>query len=130
MLNVGLIGLGKMGKYHLNLYSDISDVKLMGICDANPDLVNELSEKTGVQGYTNYKEMFPYVDAVTIAAPTRFHYEIAKDCLLAGKHLLVEKPITTNYDHARELFDSAISKNLVLHIGHKPFFYLAHTAHI
>ena len=118
MLNVGLIGLGKMGKYHLNLYSDISDVKLMGICDANPDLVNELSEKTGVQGYTNYKEMFPYVDAVTIAAPTRFHYEIAKDCLLAGKHLLVEKPITTNYDHARELFDIAISKNLVLHIGH------------
>ena len=90
----------------------------MGICDANPDLVNELSEKTGVQGYTNYKEMFPYVDAVTIAAPTRFHYEIAKDCLLAGKHLLVEKPITTNYDHARELFDIAISKNLVLHIGH------------
>ena len=118
MLNVGLIGLGKMGKYHLNLYSDISDVKLMGICDANPDLVNELSEKTGVQGYTNYKEMFPYVDAVIIAAPTRFHYEIAKDCLLAGKHLLVEKPITTNYDHARELFDIAISKNLVLHIGH------------
>lgn len=43
MLNVGLIGLGKMGRYHLNLYSDIRDVKLMGICDANPEVVNELS---------------------------------------------------------------------------------------
>ena len=55
--------------------------------------------------------MFPFVDAVTIAAPTRFHYEIARDCLLAGKHLLVEKPITTDYDQARELFDIAISRN-------------------
>ena len=118
MLNVGLIGLGKMGKYHLNLYGDIKDVKLVGICDANAEVVNELAEKTGVKGYTDYKEMFPYVDAITIAAPTRFHYEIAKECLLAGKHLLVEKPITTNYDQAKELFDIAISKNLVLHIGH------------
>ena len=118
MLNAGLIGLGKMGKYHLNLYGDIKDVKLVGICDANAEVVNELAEKTGVKGYTDYKEMFPYVDAITIAAPTRFHYEIAKECLLAGKHLLVEKPITTNYDQAKELFDIAISKNLVLHIGH------------
>ncbi len=118
MLNVGLIGLGKMGKYHLNLYGDIKDVKLLGICDTNSNIVNELSEKFNVEGYTDYKKMFPFVDAITIAAPTRFHYEIAKECLLAGKHLLVEKPITTDYDQAKELFDIAISKNLVLHIGH------------
>lgn len=118
MLKVGLIGLGKMGKYHLNLYSDIHDVKLEAICDADADTVNKLSEQTGVKGYTDYKEMFPYVDAVTIAAPTRFHYEIAKDCLMAGKHILVEKPITTDFSQARELFDIALSKHLVLHIGH------------
>lgn len=118
MLKVGLIGLGKMGKYHLNLYSDIHDVKLEAICDADADTVNKLSEQTGVKGYTDYREMFPYVDAVTIAAPTRFHYEIAKDCLMAGKHILVEKPITTDFSQARELFDIALSKHLVLHIGH------------
>lgn len=118
MLNVGLIGLGKMGKYHLNLYSDIHEVNLVGICDANKEVVDELSERAGIKGYTDYREMFPYVDAVTIAAPTRFHYEIAKECLLAGKHILVEKPITTDFSQARELFDIAISKHLVLHIGH------------
>lgn len=118
MLKVGLIGLGKMGKYHLNLYSDIHDVKLEAICDADAETVSKLSEQTGVKGYTDYKEMFPYVDAITIAAPTRFHYEIAKDCLLAGKHILVEKPITTDFSQARELFDIALSKHLVLHIGH------------
>lgn len=118
MLNVGLIGLGKMGKYHLNLYGDIRDVKLAAICDANADTVKELSEKTGIRGYADFKEMLPYVDAVTIAAPTKFHYEIAKVCLKSGKHLLVEKPVTTDYDEAKELFDIALSKNLVLHIGH------------
>lgn len=118
MLKVGLIGLGKMGRYHLNLYRDIHDVELVGICDANKDVVNEISEKTGYKGYTDYKELLNYVDAVTIAAPTRFHYEIAKTCLEAGKHVLVEKPITTDFNQAQELFNIAINKNLTLHIGH------------
>ena len=58
MLNVGLIGLGKMGKYHLNLYSDIRDVKLMGICDANPDVVNELSGKQVFRAILIIKKCF------------------------------------------------------------------------
>lgn len=119
MLNVGLIGLGKMGKYHFNLLnSEIKDVKFAGVCDANAEVLKEVIEKSGIKGYSDFKEMLPYVDAITIATPTKFHYEIAKECLLAGKHLLVEKPITTDLDQAKELFDIAISKNLVLHIGH------------
>ncbi len=118
MIKVGLIGLGKMGKYHLNIYSNLDSVKLMGVCDANAEVVSTLSKNVGVQGYTDYKEMLPFVDAVTIAAPTKFHYEIAKTCLQAGKHILVEKPITTNLDEAKELFEIATSKGLVLHIGH------------
>lgn len=118
MVKVGLIGLGKMGKYHLNLYSEIRGAELVGICDANAETVREISAKAGVPGFSDYKELLPLVDAVTIAAPTKYHYEIAKTCLLAGKHVLVEKPITTDFDEARELFDIALSKKLVLHIGH------------
>ena len=118
MLKIGLIGLGKMGKYHLNLYSDIRNVELAGVCDVNEKIVSELSAKMKVPGFNDYHELIPLVDAVTIAAPTKFHYEIAKDCLLAGKHVLVEKPVTTDYDEAKELFDIAVSKGLVFHIGH------------
>lgn len=118
MVKVGLIGLGKMGKYHLNLYSEIRGAELVGICDANAETVRDISSKAGVPGFSDYKELLPLVDAVTIAAPTKYHYEIAKTCLLAGKHVLVEKPITTDFDEARELFDIALSKKLVLHIGH------------
>lgn len=116
MIKMGLIGIGKMGKYHLNLYDEISDIKLAALCDAVN--VEEIAARHNVQGFKNYKDMLGLVDAVTIAAPTKYHYEIAKDCLNAGKHVLVEKPITTNYDEAKELFDIAISKGLVLHIGH------------
>lgn len=118
MLNLGLIGLGKMGTYHLNILKDLQDINLACVCDANAELVKEVSEKLDIPGFTNYKDAFSLVDAFNIAAPTRFHYEIARDCLKAGKHLLIEKPITTNYEEAKELFDIAISKHLVLHIGH------------
>lgn len=118
MVKMGLIGIGKMGKFHLNLYDEISDIGLTALCDADADAVAEIAEKKGIPGFTDYKDMFPYVDAVTIAAPTKYHFDIAKECLDAGKHVLVEKPITTNYDQAVELFNIAVQKGLILHIGH------------
>ncbi len=118
MLKIGLIGLGKMGRYHLNLYGDIREAEVAGICDADADAVAEISARTGYKGYTDYRELLPHVDAVTIAVPTKLHYEIAKTCLEAGKHVLVEKPITTDFSQASELFEIAVSKKLILHIGH------------
>lgn len=118
MIKMGLIGLGRMGKYHLNLYDEIPEVKLMGICDINEDEVNKQSKLTGVRGYTDFREMLDSVEAVTIAVPTKYHYEVAKECLLAGKHVLVEKPITTNLEEAKELFEIAKKNDLVLNIGH------------
>lgn len=116
MIKMGLIGIGKMGKYHLNLYDELNDIELAALCDAVN--VDEFAAKHNVPGFKDYKDMMPLVDAVTIAAPTKYHYQIAKYCLNCGKHVLVEKPITTDYDEARELFDIALSKGLVLHIGH------------
>ncbi|MGA1846434.1 Gfo/Idh/MocA family protein [Deferribacter abyssi] len=118
MIKMGLIGLGRMGKYHLNLYDEIPEVKLMGICDVNEEEVNKLSKQTGVRGYTNYEEMLDLVDAVTVAVPTKYHYEVTKKCLASGKHVLVEKPITTDIEEAKELFKIADENKLVLNIGH------------
>ncbi len=118
MIRMGLIGVGRMGRYHLNLYDEIGDIQKTAVCDAEQDVLNSLPLSQDVFTTTNYKELLDKVDAVTIAAPTKYHYEIAKECLNAGKHVLVEKPITTDYDQAVELFDIAAKKNLVLHIGH------------
>ncbi|ADR18218.1 Gfo/Idh/MocA family protein [Calditerrivibrio nitroreducens] len=118
MIRMGLIGVGRMGRYHLNLYDEISDLEKAAVCDLNPETLKSLNLSDNVFTTTNFRELFDKVDAVTIAAPTKYHYEIAKECLNAGKHLLVEKPITTDYNQAVELFEIASKKNLVLHIGH------------
>lgn len=120
MVRMGLIGLGRMGKYHYNLYSEINDISKVALCDidnrALETIVINGNKETIIRN--DYHDILGYVDAVTIAAPTMYHYKIAKECLHAGKHVLVEKPITTDYDEAKELFDIAQKNNLVLHIGH------------
>ncbi|MCA1927948.1 MAG: Gfo/Idh/MocA family oxidoreductase [Calditerrivibrio sp.] len=118
MIRMGLIGVGRMGRYHYNLYDEIGDIVKTAVCDADPELLKSLPKKEDTLISVNYMDILPHVDAVTIAAPTKYHYQIAKDCLDAGKHVLVEKPITTDYEQAVELFDIADKKNLVLHIGH------------
>jgi len=109
-----------MGKYHYNLYSEINDISKVALCDidnrALETIVINGNKETIIRN--DYHDILEYVDAVTIAAPTKCHYDIAKECLKAGKHVLVEKPITTNYDEAKELFDIAQKNNLVLHSGH------------
>jgi len=117
-VRMGLIGTGKMGRYHLNLYEEINELSLAGVCDINNDKVAEIGAKYGVKCTKDYRELLKNVDAVTIAVPTQLHYEIAKTCLEAGKHVLIEKPITTVFEEAEKLFDIAEKKQLVLNIGH------------
>ncbi|AEI15575.1 MULTISPECIES: Gfo/Idh/MocA family protein [Flexistipes] len=118
MLKMGLIGLGRMGKYHLNLYETIRDIELSALSDVNKEVLDKTLEHHNVAGSTDYREILDKVDAVTVAAPTKYHHQIVKDCLLADKHVLVEKPITTNIEEAQELFEIARQRGLTLHIGH------------
>ncbi|MCB4203726.1 Gfo/Idh/MocA family oxidoreductase [Deferribacterales bacterium Es71-Z0220] len=118
MLRMGLIGIGRMGTYHLNLYDEIPSVKLTALSDVDAENLREKAEKFNVYSSVNYEDILDKVDIVTVAAPTKFHFEIVKKCLLKGKHVLVEKPITTNFEEAVELFEIAEKNNLVLHIGH------------
>lgn len=118
MIRMGLVGLGRMGSYHLNLYDEIPDLKLTALCDMDRDLLEQKSNLLAVKSSADYRDILDVVDAVTIAAPTKYHYEIGKYFLENGKHVLVEKPVTTNFNEACELFEIADKKNLVVHIGH------------
>lgn len=117
MVKIGIIGLGHMGNYHASASLLAQNVNLVAIAD--PNEANFSKIKSGnIKKFLNYQEILSLVDAVIIAVPTELHHKIAKDCLLAGKHVLVEKPITKNIEQAQELFDIAQEKNLALHIGH------------
>ena len=117
-VKAGVIGVGKMGEYHVGVLSDMTEVSLVGIVDINEDRARSIANNFSCSFYSDYRDIFDKVDVVVIAVPTSLHYSVCKDVLNAGVHTLLEKPCTDNLDQARELFDIASQKDLTLHIGH------------
>lgn len=116
MIKVGVIGAGHLGKIHLNILSK-SDFNLIGFHDT--DVVN--SEKLASEkGYVFFKEidsLINLIDAAVIVSPTTTHFEIAKKCINNGKHIFVEKPLTTNSKEARIINKLANEKNIIGQVG-------------
>lgn len=116
MIKVGVIGAGHLGKIHLNILSN-SDFDLIGFHDT--DVVN--SEKLASEkGYVFFKEidsLINLIDAAVIVSPTTTHFEIAKKCINNGKHIFVEKPLTTNSKEARIINKLANEKNIIGQVG-------------
>jgi predicted dehydrogenase len=117
-INIGVIGTGHMGQYHVNVSKQVTDAKLIGIYDADPERAKLIGEKYETAHFSKVEDLLSKVDAVIIAAPTFLHYNIAKQALEAGKHVLVEKPITETVDQAREIVALATKKGLILQVGH------------
>ena len=115
-VKVGVIGAGRWGKNHLRVYSQL-DCELVGLADVNPD-VKDLADEHGISIYTDYKKLLSHVDAVSVVVPTNLHFDVVMDCLKAGKHVMVEKPITMNSGETQELVSLAQEENLVLMAGY------------
>ncbi len=94
-LRVAVIGVGHLGEYHVQKYKAIPNVELVGVVDANADRVDEIAGRYEIAAYTNHEKILGMVDAVSLAVPTEMHFEVAKDILSKGVHLLIEKPINT-----------------------------------
>jgi len=118
MTKVGVVGTGHMGQYHVNVYSELPNAKLAGIADVSEERVEAVAKRFKTKGYTDYRKLIGQVDAVTVAVPTGKHYEVAKEFLSAGIHVLLEKPITPTLKEARELYSIAKKKKVTLQVGH------------
>ena len=117
-LRVGVIGVGHIGSNHARLYAGLSSAKFAALYDVDLARGRHIAAKHGTVAAKSLDEFAGLVDAVSIATPTNTHYEIAKQLLEAGKHLLVEKPIAENTAHASELAELAASRGLILQVGH------------
>ena len=117
-IKAGVVGVGKMGEYHVGVLSEISEIDLVGVVDPNEERAAAIAKKFSCSYYIDYQDIYDKVDVVVIAVPTSFHYSVCKDFLNSGIHVLLEKPCTDNLEQARELFDIASQKGLTLHIGH------------
>ncbi|MCH7721923.1 MAG: Gfo/Idh/MocA family oxidoreductase [Bacteroidetes bacterium] len=117
-LNVGVVGTGHLGKLHIKMFRDIENCNLVGVHDSNTEQAKLASDKFSVKVFDSLESLLENVNAISIAATTSAHYELAKECLQAGRHIFIEKPITATIPEAEEIVDLANSLNLKLQIGH------------
>lgn len=118
MIRSAVIGVGYLGKFHAQKYAQLPNSELVAVCDTNLSTAQQLADQLGTRAVDSIDALLPDVDALSIVVPTQQHYKIAKKCLLAGKHILLEKPMTTTVAEAKELIDIAKQQNVVLQIGH------------
>lgn len=118
MLRTAVVGTGYLGRFHAQKYRDLANSELIAIADPNSDRAAEVAEEVGAYAVHSHKELIGKVDAVSVASPTLTHYEVAKDLLEAGVHVLVEKPMTSTVEQAQMLIDAAKANKVVLQVGH------------
>ena len=117
-IRIGVIGVGNMGQHHTRVLSLLKGVKLIGISDINIDRGLDLASKYRVRFFEDYNDLLPHIDAVCIAVPTKLHYKVGMDCLKAGVHTLIEKPIAASISEAESLVNAAAEYNCILQVGH------------
>lgn len=117
-INIGIIGIGSMGKNHVRVCSEKDDIELVGVVDKNIKTMKTIVKKFEVVPFFDYKKLLPKVDAVIIATPTSTHHKIALNCINHGKHVLIEKPICNNIEKAKDLINSSEKNDVVLSVGH------------
>jgi UDP-N-acetylglucosamine 3-dehydrogenase len=116
MTRIGVIGIGKWGMNHLRSLQE-SGCDLVGVADVDKEKA-KVADQYNIKFFENYKQLLDEVDAVTVTVPTDKHYEVVQECLHAGKHVLVEKPIAGSAKQGKKLMDLAESRGVVLSVGY------------
>ncbi|KEI97147.1 hypothetical protein N494_12850 [Clostridium botulinum A2B7 92] len=117
-MNIGVIGVGRMGTNHIRICKKLKNATLIGCCDIIKEKADKISRDFNIKKFYDYKKMIEEVDAVIIATETIYHYDIAKFCIESKRHVLIEKPITLNINDGKELIDLANKKGVILSVGH------------
>jgi hypothetical protein len=118
-LRVGVVGVGVMGSNHARVFADLPGVTLVGIADPEPKQRDFVAGALGCAAFDAVDGLLAAgVDAVTIAAPTHLHRDLAIACIASGVHLLVEKPIASSVDEGRAIITAARRAGVTLMVGH------------
>lgn len=117
-VRVGVIGVGNMGSNHARVFAMLRSAELVAVADPDPGARDEVAALTGARACADHRELLDLVDAVSVAVPTSLHLPVALDCLRAGRHVLVEKPLALTVADGTALLDAARARGLVLQVGH------------
>ncbi|MGQ4556068.1 Gfo/Idh/MocA family oxidoreductase [Halobellus sp. GM3] len=116
-VDVGVLGVGSMGRHHARVYHELTDARLVGVADADPETARSVAEQYDTAALST-AALLDRADAVSIAVPSEYHCEIGTAALEAGVHALVEKPIASTLTDANALLDAAAESDALLQVGH------------
>ncbi len=131
MLKVGLIGIGGMGGVHFNAYKGIADAEVVAVADVRVEMAKKKTEGSGARVYSSLDELLKNekVDMIDICTPSYLHLEMAETALLAGCHVLTEKPMSTSSEDTERVIKIAKESGKAFMTAHvvrfmKPYMYL------
>src|SRR5712671_2526932 len=118
-LRIGVVGAGVMGSNHARVLAGLPNITLVGVVDPLPAHRTRATDLTSCRTFARLDELLAEdVDAVTVAAPTHLHHEIALACIARGIHVLVEKPIASSVEEGRDIVAAARRARVTLMVGH------------
>ncbi len=117
-LRLGVIGVGSLGYHHARILKDLPGAVFAGVHESNVERAETVARELGVRTRDSVASLLAEVDAVSVVVPTPAHFAVAKAALEAGKHVLIEKPITTTLAEADELLALAKRNGCIVQIGH------------
>jgi predicted dehydrogenase len=121
MINIGVIGYGYWGPNLVRNFAECADTQVIAVADMKSDRRQLVQRRyPGVEAVADYRDVLknPKIDAVAISTPVATHFTLAMEALQAGKHVLVEKPMTADTEQAMRLISEAIRRKLVLMVDH------------
>ena len=113
-----MVGAGGLGFHHVRILRDMPEARLVGFVETRADRARAVEAELGVRAYESLDALLDDVDALTIVVPTPDHHAVARQALLRGKHLLIEKPIAATVAEADELVDLARRAGVLVQTGH------------
>jgi len=118
MLKAGVLGAGHLGKIHLRLLHQSDKYDLVGFYDADSENAKKVEAEFGYKYFQTIEELIDAVDVVDIVTPTLSHFDCAKQAILKGKHIFIEKPITNTVEEAEQIRDMVAEYGVKGQVGH------------
>ena len=115
---VGVVGAGSLGFHHIRILRDLPGIQFSGFCETKRERAAEVEKELGVARYDSLDDLLAASDAVIIVVPTSAHFTVASQAIERGKHVFIEKPITTTLEEADSLLELAGRRGVVVQIGH------------
>lgn len=115
---IGVLGAGHLGRIHVQQAREVPELDLVGVFDPHAEKCAALQAEFGVQVFGSMQELIAACDVVDVVTPTLGHHACATEALQAGKHVFIEKPVTTTVDEARSLLALAAEQDRKVQVGH------------